>query len=329
MDRKGAVADQQIGAHRASPAHVSRRGKHIPALFQGDAGGNQGAAALSGLDHHYRMGDTRDDPVAGRKAPPQGAGTRRRLAPDRSALLEQLLPELLVAARIPDVHPGTEHRRAGDRPVQRTLVGGAVDAAGQPADHLPARPGKLPSVALRQPSAVAGAGPGAHYGHRRAPEIGSALEQVRRGVRQIAQLIGVPLVASEEELDPRLAEHLPPGLRRNGRLLAGKGRNGHLPPFHRPQHRRRRLQLQQAAQTIGVHSQMGEPDPDIGGLRARRRAGAASLGFNPHGGPPCRRRVTPPAAPRPAGRAPPPPFRIRPDRRWSWPTASPCRSPAR
>ncbi len=143
-DESGAVPDHEIRSEGQSVPRTTRDGQHIAPLIESHAGGDQGAAFGPRLHHDHGFGQTHDDPIAGGEL--RGCGRRAgwQLRYDRAAHFNSRR-EALVFARIDDVDARPEDGECRPLSGKRSLVGGAVDPAGETRNHLYAVRGQAAS----------------------------------------------------------------------------------------------------------------------------------------------------------------------------------------
>ena len=135
LDQGRAVADQLVAALRARVERRARHRHHLAPRFGRQPRGDQRARSRRRLDHHRPAAHPGDDPVAvGEMARPR-LGARRHFGEHQPALVQRLLP-LLVLGRVEDVDAaGDDADRAG---LQRAVMRGAVDARGPGRRRRPA-----------------------------------------------------------------------------------------------------------------------------------------------------------------------------------------------
>ena len=140
LDERGPVADERVAALVAEPERRPGHRHHLAALVGGAAGRDQRTALERGLDHHDAQRHAADDPVPAREVLRLrlgGRGSSETIAP----LAAITLARGPCSGRIDAVEPA-EHADGRAR-VERALVGGFVDAAGQAAGNHEAEAGKV------------------------------------------------------------------------------------------------------------------------------------------------------------------------------------------
>ncbi len=117
----------------------TRHGKDLPALVQGVAHRDGGAASGAGFHHHHPQGQAADDAVADGEILGFGGRAQGKLA-DQGSLPRDLLVEFLVFRRIDHVQAAAQDGQGTAAVLQGPLVGGGVDAPGQAAYYRQAPP---------------------------------------------------------------------------------------------------------------------------------------------------------------------------------------------
>jgi len=133
--RRCTIGQQAIGALRSRAPNRPRNGKDRPVPLQGGGDRVHGSATGMGLDDDQDMGERRDYPVPGRKAPTCGAGARWHLG-DELPGGDHPVPQRPVGGRIDHVETRTHHaqRWSTTRDGQCPTVGSSVDAQRQAGD---------------------------------------------------------------------------------------------------------------------------------------------------------------------------------------------------
>ena len=138
-----------------------------------------GRSALEArLDDHDHVGQGGEDAVAGWESPGLGAGAQRRLRKQETGLAD-LAPESFVRARVHNVEPAADdgNRRSGAvAGSENAEMSSAVDAEGEPRDHVHPRAGEIAAEIERDVAAIPGAPPAADDRHARSVERGQAAE---------------------------------------------------------------------------------------------------------------------------------------------------------
>ena len=200
LHQLGALAQQPVAAagHRV----VDRTGhrEYLAAHLGGQAGGDQGAGFLGGLDHQRAQAEPGEDAVATWEMLAQRPGAGGVLTDYRTGAGD-LLQQRPMTNRIGDVGAGAEHRhgRAGD--VEGGLVRGGVDPGGQPAGDAEAGLGQCAREQAGIGAAAGGGRPAAHHRHRRSPQqarvAGDEQHRRRRGDTAEQGWIGVVAPADQ------------------------------------------------------------------------------------------------------------------------------------
>ena len=199
----GSLLDEGVGGPGEFVGDVAGDGEDFPALLQGAAAGDAGAAELSGFDHQDAARQAADDAVAQGEIVRIGAGGERKFADQRAAQFEDLLAELAIFAGIDDIDAGAEDGDGASAGLHGSLVGDGVDAAGHAADDDQAAVGEVLREPLGHAEAVGRGVAGADDGDGGVEQnagIAAHVEDERRIV-DFGQVRGVELRAEGDERD--------------------------------------------------------------------------------------------------------------------------------
>ena len=223
----GHVVRHQGPVPRPLRAHASLpQRKDVAVLVAGATRGNQRSAPRGALNHDRGGREAGQNPVAGRKHPSLHLHARRLLGHHEPTGFHDGFGQAAVDARMDGLHAARQHRHLPlrRRSVQHALMGAAVDATRQPADHrAPCFRPFAPSL-KRPRRPLGGARTGANHRQRPPPCLlgGPRTEgiQDRGRVAQVRQELGVTGVLNRDHMGARTsgAVALFPG--------AGPGRTG-------------------------------------------------------------------------------------------------------
>ena len=166
LGHNGALPQQAVAAGTTSGIHISRDGKHVPSLVQGQLRSDEGAAFGRGLHHHHAAGKAADDPVSPGKIPPIGRRAWRKLR-------HQAAPAGHIPVQIP-VGAGVDHIEAVSQDPHHRLLrqkcplhGQGIHTSCHAGHHQAAAFGNLVPHPAGRETAVSRGTPGPHHRHRR------------------------------------------------------------------------------------------------------------------------------------------------------------------
>src|SRR5919201_144006 len=197
--RRRSELEQRIRPLRQRRRDLTRNGKELSSLFEGEVGRDQRAAPLACLDDDRRRAEARDDAVARREAERLRLDAGLVLGDDQRALGDRPR-ELSVHGRVVAVDAAPEDGYGVPVALERAAVRLAVDAAREAADHYDAGGGEVAAEHARDLPAVRRARPRADDRDRRAGEelpgaVPAQVQPLRRTVdrpqqwRQLAQAV--------------------------------------------------------------------------------------------------------------------------------------------
>ena len=183
----------------------TRNGVHLAPLFRRQPRGDQRAAGGTCLDHQHTQRESADDAVAPGKVCRQRRAVQRQLRNQRAATLDDAPRQRLVAPRIEPAQAGAEDCHGRATSLQRALVGGAIDAQGQPAGDGEAA---LRQAARKAPGGAQPGGAGAaaadHRQLRPFQSLRSAFDvQQRRGIGDFGEQCRVSRVVPHQQVPAR------------------------------------------------------------------------------------------------------------------------------
>ena len=200
-----APGQQPVGAGAGFGVDVGGDGVDVPALFQGQPGHSQGAAALGRFHTEGAHCQAGQQPVAPGKMLRQ-MGCARGVFTDQGAAGGHILqqPPVVPGVVVGHIYPAGQHADQRASGLQGAVDGVAVAALHDASEHQTAQPGDLKGQFRRRFPAVWGGLPGARHGDgdllvkpgQGAPEIEYQGRQVN-----IPQPLGIIAVLPGENAD--------------------------------------------------------------------------------------------------------------------------------